>query len=419
MNGIAHQNNQERIHALDAVRGFALLLGIVLHTTMSFQSGLVGAGWPIVDNDPSAFLGLTFYVIHVFRMSTFFFIAGFFAHVVYHRRGVRQFIRDRIKRIVLPLVMFWPICTILLGASLVLAVFIQNGGAFPTQPPADAPHASGFPLTHLWFLYILIWLYALALAFRSLFNVLDRNHVLRTSVDVLVGRVFQSYGGPVLLAVPIAVCLITIPEWIWWGGVQTPDQSLIPVWPSLFIFFYLFALGWLVDRQRFLLRTFRKNWILNLVVGLAGACGCLYLAGWKSDYLSTPDETEQLLYAVCYSLALTSLTFAFIGAGMRFFDKERPAVRYLADASYWMYIFHLPIVFFLQTAFMDVSLHWSIKFVLINLFTCIPLILSYHWMVRSTWMGAILNGRRYERALPKRGFITSTTQIRVAGETTR
>ena len=35
----------ERLHALDAVRGFALLLGIVLHATLSFMPGAIaGAG---------------------------------------------------------------------------------------------------------------------------------------------------------------------------------------------------------------------------------------------------------------------------------------------------------------------------------------------------------------------------------------
>ena len=34
----------ERLHALDAVRGFALLLGIVLHATLSFIPAPTGSG---------------------------------------------------------------------------------------------------------------------------------------------------------------------------------------------------------------------------------------------------------------------------------------------------------------------------------------------------------------------------------------
>ncbi len=77
---------QDRFHALDAARAFALLLGILLHATMSFFLPI-----PAQDNSQSATLGVAFYVIHTFHMSLFFLIAGFFAHLVFHRRGVRAF----------------------------------------------------------------------------------------------------------------------------------------------------------------------------------------------------------------------------------------------------------------------------------------------------------------------------------------
>ena len=46
----------ERLHALDAVRGFALIAGVVLHATMSFLPGLGAQGWPI---NIAALIGVT------------------------------------------------------------------------------------------------------------------------------------------------------------------------------------------------------------------------------------------------------------------------------------------------------------------------------------------------------------------------
>ena len=46
-------NTSERVHALDAVRALALLLGVVLHAAMSFVPGIGSVGWPIVDRSPS------------------------------------------------------------------------------------------------------------------------------------------------------------------------------------------------------------------------------------------------------------------------------------------------------------------------------------------------------------------------------
>ena len=94
--------DKNRLHALDAVRGSALLLGLVLHSTMSFIFPI-----PVADNSPSTTLFVIFYIIHIFRMAVFYFIAGFFAHMVFHRRGLKEFVKDRAKRIGIPLVAGW------------------------------------------------------------------------------------------------------------------------------------------------------------------------------------------------------------------------------------------------------------------------------------------------------------------------
>src|SRR5688572_1531190 len=93
----------DRLHALDAVRAYALLLGVVLHGAAAF---LAGFPVPIFLDTPSDGAPILYYVIHMFRMSAFFLIAGFFARVLVERRGVKAFVKDRAKRVALPLVLF-------------------------------------------------------------------------------------------------------------------------------------------------------------------------------------------------------------------------------------------------------------------------------------------------------------------------
>jgi len=57
-----------RIHALDAVRAYALILGVVLHATVPFIEGFP---MPLWFDQPSKTAAVIFYVIHMFRMSTF------------------------------------------------------------------------------------------------------------------------------------------------------------------------------------------------------------------------------------------------------------------------------------------------------------------------------------------------------------
>src|SRR6185295_7376258 len=102
-------NSSERLHALDAVRGFALLLGIVFHATVSFLPSPSGVPlWIVMDHERSLALAVLFHVTHIFRMTAFFVIAGFFAHMSFHKKGAPAFIKDRLKRIAIPFIVGLP-----------------------------------------------------------------------------------------------------------------------------------------------------------------------------------------------------------------------------------------------------------------------------------------------------------------------
>ena len=84
---------------LDALRGFAMLLGIALHASLAFFA----FPWPVHDTRRSDLLTLFFAAVHGFRMPLFFLLSGYFTMLVYRRRGLGSLLRQRIMRIALPL----------------------------------------------------------------------------------------------------------------------------------------------------------------------------------------------------------------------------------------------------------------------------------------------------------------------------
>ena len=72
-------NASVRYHSLDAVRAFALLLGVVFHAAESFETE-AALYWAIGDNSPSLALDVFRHASHSFRLELFFLIARFFAH---------------------------------------------------------------------------------------------------------------------------------------------------------------------------------------------------------------------------------------------------------------------------------------------------------------------------------------------------
>ena len=90
-----HSTPSTRLPALDAIRAAALLLGIILHASLSFVPGIGTELWPMSDVHKSTVLGITMFVIHIFRMSVFFFVAGLLARAVLERRGFSEFVNLR------------------------------------------------------------------------------------------------------------------------------------------------------------------------------------------------------------------------------------------------------------------------------------------------------------------------------------
>jgi glucans biosynthesis protein C len=167
----------ERFHALDATRAFALMLGVVFHAAWSFVPGPFGA--PMVDASASEGFAWFFYTAHMFRMQLFFLIAGFFAHLLYHRRGPAGFARHRLLRVGVPLVVGWFVLYPLIVAAWVSGANASGQNLLKMPLPqlfslmyghgllfVSRPSGGLFGIAHLWFLYYLLWLYALTLALR-------------------------------------------------------------------------------------------------------------------------------------------------------------------------------------------------------------------------------------------------------------
>lgn len=387
----------DRIHALDAVRASALLLGIAMHATMPYVRDL--PHWAFRE-PPNETLATVLYVIHMFNMSVFFLIAGFFGRVVLERKGITFFVKDRATRILLPLILGFPVVfmTVVLAyvlgglaSGLSMQQLLEGMQRGIRGPSEGAASGGGIQLAHLWFLYYLAMFYAGTLALRAL---LGR---FAASADAVVRFVMKGFWAPLLLAAPMAAYFYKHETWASWNGL--PSQALGSIVPSLdgFVGYgIVFGFGWLLHRQSHLLFALVKSWPFYLGAALVLLIVCRAIAGppvWE-PYLQGP---VLLFYTVAYMTATWCGAFGLIGAALRFLPEPSPVRRYLADSSYWLYLMHLSMIVFFTMLFRQLDWHWSVKYLLTIAGTIGFLLLTYHYLVRFTWIGAILNGRRHAR----------------------
>lgn len=380
----------ERLHGLDALRGGALLLGVVLHGAMSFFPDQI---WIVADDQRSPWASGLFFFIHLFRMATFFLIAGLFAHAMVERRGLGRFVVDRLVRIAAPLVVFWPLVMAGIIAVLIWIGARMNMSAADAPPPPAFTVAS-FPLTHLWFLWVLLFLYAGFVILRLAASVLGRGASFGRVLDPVTAGLVGPWGA-FILGAPVALALWLQPNWLAFFGVPTPDTGLVPNTPALVAFGLAFGFGALLDRRRDLLERI-KSWtpaFLGLALA-AGATAMAVVGGPTPQLTPLTDPQAKAMAAAAFGVGVYASVFAAVGVSLILFSGSSRVRRYLADASYWIYIVHLPLVMAAQVWVQHLALPWALKLTLVVAGVSAVSLISYELLIRHSFMGWWLNGRR-------------------------
>ena len=484
----------KRWHDLDALRGFAMLLGIALHAAMSFLGGV----WSVNDiRAGSEFFWWLVLGIHGFRMQLFFLLSGFFTSMVWKKRGLNELVWHRFKRIFLPLLicfvtiiplMNWvseeaavseyektqniediwtPIFTentkgveyaISMGADinvrgdeantplhlaallgnheiikvlleagaqpdplnvkdetpLVLAVFagstksadvLINYGANDLRTLGQTWddlfwfNWAGNELDdskkdkdikswlnqfhHLWFLWFLCWMVA---GFCIVSIVLQTiRPVIKNTPDFKLQLIWLLLPASLLMQLKMGD-----------GGNYAsfgPDTfteffppAHLLIYYGLFFAFGSITFGIRTKKSEPLIDHLGKRWYVLLPITVIGILPLGLGATFEGDSWFIASIL-QILYAWGMSIGL-------IGLFRKLFAKERNSVRYLSDASYWMYIAHLPLVISAQWLFRDWEIFSFLKFFLICISISPILLASYQLFVRYTPIGTLLNGKR-------------------------
>jgi glucan biosynthesis protein C len=389
----------DRLHGLDALRGGALLLGVVLHASMSYLPIPI---WLFPDEQTSPVASVAFFAIHIFRMTTFFLIAGLFAHLLLGRRGTWGFIKDRLMRIANPLFGLWWVVFPAVIAVIVWKAALDNGGVIPTDGPPPPPLTlETFPLLHLWFLWVLLLFYAAFLILRTPFAMADRGGAVGRLMDRLTGALVGPWS-PALMAAPLALALWLTPDWIPFFGIPTPDKGFVPNPAAVVAFGSAFGLGVLLDRRRDLLGRIERLWPVFTVMALGAGAGALMVSGGPVPTLTpVADPDLKAAAAALYAFAVFASTFAVTALSLRFLSGYSAVRRYLADASYWVYIVHLPLVMAGEVLMLDAPLPWWGKLGGVVLGVMAVSLLSYELLIRHTFMGRWLNGRRVPWRRPR------------------
>ena len=383
----AQPNKTERIHSLDSLRAIMMLLGLVLHAAVTYTITDWGKAWSLKDpNSTSLFNDYIAEIIHVFRMPIFFLVAGFFGAMLFYDRTPLKMVKNRIARIVYPFIVF----VILLWPTIVFAwVYTRSSFDGSNNPLADAlaPFSNILVIIpqstfHLWFLYYLAMITFVSVGLGLLFRRLPK---ISYNISVVFGTIIQK---PIFRIVVFA-CLSIVIYFIMGTSQVETSNSFIPNIDT-FIFYLLFYLvGWVL---------FKSKQLLDSMMKLDWVCTLLGVAVF-TIYFFMKDAFNDEVLIILKSITVWLLIFGITGLFIRYGSQHSAKMRYISDSSYWVYLVHLSIIGFIPSLIVDWPIHAIFKFIIVMTFTAVISFVSYHYLVRSSFIGKFLNGRKYSRKL--------------------
>lgn len=244
--------------------------------------------------------------------------------------------------------------------------------------------AGGETLTHLWFLWYLCWFVA---AFA-----------LYAAIDDRTGwsRRLQRFALPwsrYLWLIPLTM----LPQWFMGAQGKIPhfgpdlSANFLPMPHMLLYYAIFFFFGALYYDCNDEVGKVGKRWFFTLPVALLIVSPIGLALGWSAN----PEVPNHIVSVAAQALFAWMMVFSLMGAFRRLVVRGSRVWRYVSDASYWIYLAHLPLIVLAQWLIKPWQLPALLKFSLICVVTTAVLLVTYEYLVRYTPIGTLLNGPRH------------------------
>jgi glucan biosynthesis protein C len=336
-------SGSQRRHHLDAIRVSAILFLIPYHAARYLQKG---------DGDPRI-VDAAVWFVHTWHMPLFFAISGFLAASALRRSTALLQLRARLRRLGLPLAV--GMLTVVPLANLLVigaAALWPRKGALPAKRELDLGNVFSLTPRHLWFIAYLLLISLIAI---GLWSAIQRAPQVRAAIGRGFGRLMRSWWAAPALAAISAAILITKAGWVAGGEAS---NSLIPA-PTLFAYYsFFFLFGWLLSGQAELIDQLKRGAWLKLAAGALIAVPAFLLFYDNGDFTGnagTPGMLSAIDGLRLYGLFAVGLVcwltlFGIWGVLARYVHEESRVLRYLSDASFWIYLIHIPFLVALQSS---------------------------------------------------------------------
>jgi len=361
-----------RIYYLDTMRSILMMLGVVLHSAQVFNPKQT---WLISSSNTTWLASHLVEVIHTFRMPAFFIISGFFCMLTLGRSTPNQFIRTRLKRILVPLV------STAITLNTLQAIILTQSGWY--QFDLGSYLETGEWVSHLWFLNNLIVYFLLMFGLFKLLKLLAKESLV-LDLDFT-------------LSIPPEVLLLLLP--VVSIFIHMLNRAGFPLYSSFYGVFNTYSLlsyapyfifGIFMYASKDLLMKFNKINPLYLIT--------LFIVSevmLSNKYLSSIPEMFHAVTIVYFdSLKIWALVAMVFYVFYNFTNYKSVTFNFLSDSSYTVYLFHQIAV----VSFGLILIHLGVSglmglLLLVTITTTVTLLIHRYCIMRVPRLRLLFNGK--------------------------
>ncbi|MER7987925.1 acyltransferase family protein [Streptomyces noursei] len=368
-----------RLHYLDNLR-IALTALVVLHHTAITYGHLPAWYYTEPAKDGSGVVLDAFVALNqAFFMGFFFMIAGFFTPASFDRKGPGPFLRDRLKRLGIPLLAFLLLIRPLTGIDAYVHLkseFAARGEALPYW----LYYVTSWDAGPLWFAEVLL-LFALLYA-------LVRRRAARPA-PAAVGPDSGSTPRPARPLRPRALVLFTVALALATYGwrIFVPDGTYVPVLglptPSYAVQYgSFFVVGVLAHRRGWPQSLSRRTGRMGFAV--AGVAPLVYLpvlATAPAGAMDGHGTWQSLIAAAWESTFAVGLVLGLTVLFRERLNRQGRKTAFLSQHAFAVYVLHAPVLVGLGLAFRWLHAPALVKFALIGALA-LPLCWALAYAVR-------------------------------------
>ncbi|MFG2207509.1 acyltransferase [Streptomyces sp. NPDC048638] len=369
-----------RLHYVDNLR-IALTALVVLHHTAVTYGNIPAWYYTEPARDGSGLLLDVFVMFNqAFFMGFFFMIAGYFTPASYDRKGTRPFVRDRLKRLGIPLLAF-----------LLLLRPLTGFGGYAAMRDSFAERGASLPY---WIYYLLswdagpLWFVEVLLVFVALYALVRHRAARRPpALGTAAGheparpprplrpRAVVGFTAGLALATYLWRFLVPDGSYVPFLGLPTP--SYLPQYASFFV------IGVLAHRHGWPGALSRRAGRVGFAVAAAATLAYLpVVLTAQQGALDGHGTWQSLVSAAWLSTFAVGVVIGLTVLFRERLNRQGPAAAFLSRHAFAVYVLHAPVLVGLGYAFRWLHAPAAAKFALVGALA-LPLCWAVAYAVRS------------------------------------